>query len=172
MQLNDTERAALVDRVEGTINGLLSLVAIHGMKALQAPENRDLIRKESADIVTRLLADRAVPEPDADAVEAAAKAMYFTDANPDPVKYDRVSAWREEWEKHLAFYQSEGYDPEGFFPAFMLARAVLSAVPTEEPDLTLVYMKGYQDGQDAMRKSVDAAVDSASRKEASNDDTE
>ena len=79
--MNDEARAALVERVEHTINSLLYLVAIHGMKALQAPGNRGLIRKESTDIVTRVLlaADRAVPEPDADAVEAAAESAYMAD---------------------------------------------------------------------------------------------
>lgn len=83
---------------------------------------------------------------DLDAIERAAKAMYFTDANPDPVKYDRVSAWKEEWEKHLAFYQSEGYDPEGFFPAFMLAKKALAAVPEPDADAVEAAGAGYADG--------------------------
>ena len=46
---------------------------------------------------------------------------------------------------------------------FDMARAVLAAVPTEEPDLTLVYMKGYQDGQDAVAKAKKGQSDEDSR---------
>ena len=98
--MNKTERAALVDRAE-LADRIAALIAI---RTQWSPLDRALA------IMDTVLADRAVPEPDADA----------------------------------------GDDLDA--------------------DMTLAYMKGWQDGQDAMRKSVDAAVDSASREEA-NDDT-
>lgn len=133
--MNDEQRAALVEELENLFAWSWGRDLKTGRQVLAelGDDPARYYRRETvfANKVVEIF-DRAATaaEPDDDVVERAAKAMYFTDANPDPVKYDRVSAWREEWEKHLAFYQSEGYDPEGFFPVFMLAKKALAAVPS------------------------------------------
>lgn len=77
---------------------------------------------------------------------------------------DRLLA--EERKKALKKNGPIQWTPEWQF-GFEAGRA--RAVTELDADMTLAYMKGWQDGQDAMRKSVDAAVDSASREEGSDE---
>lgn len=141
--MNDEQRAALVEERIGVVRqiiaGAMKWAAKNPHKAPDSAAFKDVLNQNANDAYRAAVyvdecgcdfceAARAVPPvDDAERVERAAKAMYFSDANPDPVKHDRVAVWDAEWEKHLAFYRSEGYDPEGFFPVFDLAKKALNA---------------------------------------------
>lgn len=68
--------------------------------------------------------------------EAVAQDLWHSDANERWVVRSTDDN-AEEWRLHKDFYNSEGYDPFGFFPAFMLARKALTTIRQHDEQAAL-----------------------------------
>lgn len=149
MQLTEQERAALVDgRYNSDFHkGLVSAIE-QGLEASRSSRFGDTgtVNRIAMAVTYYLLTDR--PEPAADAIERAAKVLW---------DYRRRDTGWEPWEE-LRDTRPDGSAVESKSHYRDMARAVLAAVPTEQPEYDTAYAKGYQDEQEYTPRQVQQAT--------------